>query len=251
MRRSHGRDEMELLDANQPANPMQSLQAYRSPRRRAQWAMALIALIAIASLILVVFRISERNLLVDLSTGNISTNSLRLAQESDQRIASISTVLFVLNLLTVIPFLMWFNRSYRNLLAFGATGLRYGQSPNWAWISFFIPLLNIIRPFQTAQEMWTHTQSTLSSQMPDRDSIVLRWWASYMAMNLLGQITVRAWRDFESFDDIFNANGLSLASDIAVIIASVLAIVFLRRLTERQEMKYQEMTKATAPAESV
>lgn len=239
--------ETTTLDANKPANLLiDSLQAYRSPQRRAQWAIALIALIAIGSLIAVVFRIHERNLLVDLSTRNISANFLQLVQESDQRISSISTVLAVLNLLTVIPFLMWFNRSYRNLLAFGATDLRYGRSPNWAWISFFIPLLNIIRPFQNAQEIWTNTQSALSSQMPDRQWVVQQWWASYMAMNLLAQIAVRALRNTKTLDDLFNLNAVMLVSDIVVMIASVLAIVFLQRLTERQELKYREMLRATA-----
>jgi hypothetical protein len=53
---------------------------------------------------------------------------------------------------TIVIFLMWLHRAYRNLPALGAPKPRFSPSGAvWAW---FIPILNLWRPYQILREVW-------------------------------------------------------------------------------------------------
>src|SRR5688572_6359973 len=61
-------------------------------------------------------------------------------------------VFFVLFVIATVFWCMWVYRTYRNLPALGAEGLNY--SPGWAVGYYFIPVLNLFRPFQVMRETW-------------------------------------------------------------------------------------------------
>ena len=52
---------------------------------------------------------------------------------------------------------MWVHRTYRNLSALGAAGLR--RTPGWAVAYYFIPVLNLFRPFEVMRETWRASDS--------------------------------------------------------------------------------------------
>ena len=68
------------------------------------------------------------------------------AMEIDAQTVLIRLALFIVVLLTAVSFLAWIYRAHKNLRALGATDLKY--SPGWAIGGFFIPFLNIVRPYQ-------------------------------------------------------------------------------------------------------
>lgn len=160
------------------ANPMlESLQSYRRPRRPAQWTMMLIGLIAAMALLSLVFRVHERSLLVRVAEGAFLFRDPGELEDSDQRIQMTALLSSLICIVAGIVFLRWVNLSYRNMLAFGAKDLRYGRSPNWAWIAFFIPILNLFRPAQIAQEIWEYTQPDPLGSSGQSDRIIALWWA--------------------------------------------------------------------------
>jgi hypothetical protein len=55
-------------------------------------------------------------------------------------------------LLTAVFFLIWIYRTHKNLTVLGATELKY--SPGWAVGGFFVPLVNLFRPYQVVTEIW-------------------------------------------------------------------------------------------------
>lgn len=60
-------------------------------------------------------------------------------------IAFTAVVEFPVYILTVVFFLIWLNRSYKNLTPLGAQDLAY--SSGWAVGYWFIPFVNLVRPF--------------------------------------------------------------------------------------------------------
>ena len=54
--------------------------------------------------------------------------------------------------MTALFFLLWTYRSYRHLSALSDRDLRF--SPGWAVGWFFVPIMNLFRPYQVMKEMW-------------------------------------------------------------------------------------------------
>lgn len=70
-------------------------------------------------------------------------------------IIDIISVLFfglLLSIIKVILFLYWYYKAYHNLYAFNAKGLSY--SPRMAVVWWFIPIINLWKPFTAFKEIW-------------------------------------------------------------------------------------------------
>ena len=74
------------------------------------------------------------------------------AEGIDARQAMIGVVQVGLFLACAIVFSMWFHRAHKNLKAGGLNDLQY--TPGWAVGGFFVPFLNLVRPFQLINEVW-------------------------------------------------------------------------------------------------
>src|SRR5688572_9717366 len=62
----------------------------------------------------------------------------------------------------IVVFLVWMRRSYINLKALGVRGLEY--SPGWAVGCWFIPFVNLVRPYTIMKEIWTRSDPDLEAQ---------------------------------------------------------------------------------------
>src|SRR6185369_16058382 len=60
---------------------------------------------------------------------------------------------FVIYITTVVFFLMWIHRAYKNLSALNPAN-RLDNSPGWAVGSFFIPFANLFIPYRIVKEIW-------------------------------------------------------------------------------------------------
>ncbi len=60
-------------------------------------------------------------------------------------------------LASVCSFLIWFHRAYRRLEVLEVGNRRY--SATWAVLGWFIPFLNLVRPYRVAIEIWERTDS--------------------------------------------------------------------------------------------
>jgi hypothetical protein len=77
---------------------------------------------------------------------------------------------------------MWVHRTYRNLPSLGASDLNY--SPGWAVGYYFIPILNLFRPYQVMRETW---QASDPRNIGQRDwkylaapALLSIWWAMHV-----------------------------------------------------------------------
>lgn len=91
--------------------------------------------------------------------------------------------LFAIRLLlyfaTGVCFLAWLHRAYGNLRSLGARQL--DSSPGWAVVSFFIPILNLFRPYQIVRETWRHSHPALPAgqitmaQSNNYSTVIVGW----------------------------------------------------------------------------
>jgi hypothetical protein len=145
---------------------------------------------------------------------------------------------------TAVLFAMWMYRSYKNLLDMGIRGLAY--SPGWAAGSLFVPILNLFRPCQIAQEMWRASTPDLEEDRPRSwrkasGSVVIGfWWAFWIISNLLYN---------GSFRTIFSNNPeevrlgtvVGMMANGVACLAGLFAILMVLGLRRRQEAKLDRL----------
>lgn len=123
-------------------------------------------------------------------------------------------------------FLGWTYRLSRNLRAFGAAGLR--TAPMWAVLFFFVPLLNLYRPFQTFREIWQASDPNLAAlawRKTRPPALLGFWWASVLLMDVLDALANL---------DAGNTS-IEAADNAADLLCALLTAYVVRMVTTRQE----------------
>ena len=171
----------------------------------------------------------------------LATDPIR--SPSGQELGGIVAIFQVLAFVTTaVLFLRWTHRAYKNLAAFGTYGLH--TTPGWAVGYFFVPIVNLYKPLVIFSEMWrastpdTDTSNSLAWGSVRVPGLLMGWWLCWVLHGFL---------DRAVFSQAFRGSGgtpdpvLSAASDGTGIVAAVLAILVVRRLSARQQAKRDGM----------
>lgn len=146
-------------------------------------------------------------------------------------------------LATMGIFIWWFQRTYGNLSALGASDLRYTHG--WSMGAWFVPFLNLVRPVQIANDTWQGSDPALSATVgPDwrtgtRSAIVGVWWAAFLISGVVDRIGSS--RPTATLSQIVSSDRFLMASNVVEAVAAALAIVFVLQLTRRQATRAAEV----------
>jgi hypothetical protein len=174
------------------------------------------------------------------------------ATEADdaESLADATSIAVGLALYVVGPavFLPWFYTAYVNLRRFGLRNLRY--SPGWSIGSWFIPIFNFFRPKQIANDLYRGTaggnlNATGRIDTHEVSPLLHWWWAIYLLSAL---VTTFAGSNFSDEDPFASDSPLfdslederafyigDLLSSAVGIVAAVLAVLVIRRITADQD----------------
>lgn len=149
----------------------------------------------------------------------------------------ISRALALASIVVLVYWMLWVHRTYRNLPALGALGLRF--TPGWAVAYYFIPLVHLYRPFQVMHETWRasderHAGGESWKSLP-KPAIVNWWWG--MKVGILVSVVVYVVLEFQE-DSAWTLVAASALDIFNTVVAAVIIIVELRiveTLTELQE----------------
>jgi len=151
-------------------------------------------------------------------------------------------------------FLLWFQRAYRNLPSLGAAEL--SSSSMEAVLCFFIPFLNLVRPYQLAQEIWRG--SDLSELDPEQkvvfSSALVGWWWVFVWISIL--LRLAAWYTNRYTGSAGNtlvagealvAVWFSMGAVLMQMIAALLGLHVVKTITTNQDEKWRRLaTQDTA-----
>jgi eukaryotic-like serine/threonine-protein kinase len=160
---------------------------------------------------------------------------------TDLREGLVAGLAFVVYLFVIVFFIRWFRRAYRNLPAVGATGLRYRSG--WTIGSWFIPIVGLILPKQMANDIW---RASDPDERPDQGTLwqgretpplYQWWWGFFVVGSLLGNASFRAELAADDIHGYRRAATVAIASDLVDIVGATLAVLVIRRTTERQEAR--------------
>lgn len=230
---------------------------YQSVGAQARNVAVLLGVSCLVAVVSVWFDAQEVDLAERLLAGESISDEAVAAHES--REASIRGVGSAIRVLTAVLFLAWWHRLYANLHALGARDLF--TTPGWAVAYFFIPILNLIRPYWIARDIWS--ECTLrDGRDAQRAQVIVWWWGfwvfgavttgianwKYRSMTRgLQEEALRGWSEttknlsLEAMEHWREAAIWMLRADVLVGVAAVFAIFAVRALSARQEAKHAEV----------
>lgn len=202
-----------------------------------------LVVIIVIDVIAVVFDYLQIQLLTRVQAGELITEAEAMANDSRQ--AMIGIIYVIMFIVTAVLFCVWIHRAHKNLPSLGAEGLKY--SPGWAVGGFFVPILNLFRPYQVTREIWKASDPSvdvndgLAWQNTDASPIIILWWIMFLVSGFIGYFLMRASLTAETIGELLTVSKLTLATDIVDIPAAFLAILVVRTIGHRQKQKSQRL----------
>lgn len=223
---------------------------YATARTRARWTMVFLSVILIGSLASAGASWMHLGVLQKTLDGDFHQSEI---DASNLREGLIALVLLVANIGTIVSFLMWFHRAHRNLPALGAAEPRF--SPGWAVGWWFIPFMNLFRPYQVAKEIWKGSDPATMPGAPDspwsRSSLALVrwWWFFFLLMNFAGQFGAQFGIRASSIEELLFLSQVDIVVSLVTVLAALVTIFLVRRVTLNQDDRFWRLTEgASKPA---
>ena len=214
---------------------------------RARWAVIALSAVIVSDVVGIASDWLELDLLNRVLDGeDVPLSDL---ESNDDRQAAVGILVLATFVGTVVFFIRWFHAAYSNLLALGQPELRY--KPGWAIGAWFVPFLNLWRPKQIADDIWRgsapdaptlHEVGWKSRPVP---GLLNLWWGAWIVSVFVGNFAARVWFDTDTAEDLRRADIADMAGLTLDLLAAVLAIAVIRRLTARQAERAQGLELAS------
>lgn len=151
---------------------------------------------------------------------------------------------------SAIAFVVWFHRVRVNAEVFDPHGHRFRRG--WAIGGWFTPVVALWFPRQIAGDIWQAgarpDASGIRPQLPQ--TLLTLWWTTFWLSNAayrFGSYSLGS-RAAEFADGYQEAIGWLLLADLLSVVAAVLAVLVVQRLTAMQQQRFAE---SAAPAYGV
>ena len=218
---------------------------YASPRGRARLAEIALGVHAIALAVLAASTFQGVTLLRNVVDGEYAAmpdaEFWALLDANNSRQAIVWLLYLATLIFTVIAFLMWQHRIRKNADYVGVTGLRFSMAGVMGW--WFVPIMNLFRPYQVMKEMWQSNYHNVNEQPDWRDLAVSGllgwWWGLFLVGGWVGNIALRIYFRNDDIDSLIMADWLYIGSSMLLMVAAVIAIALVREITAFQESKQQ------------
>lgn len=221
---------------------------YRTPRGLANVVRGMIIGLVPITLCLIAAQSHQWHVLTQIAAHAFASRDEMVATAtlSDRIVAALAVLVGVLSLATHIPAGMWIYRAACNVRALGARGL--DDSPGMAVGWYFVPFLNLVRPFRAMEQVWR--ASTLPGQWQKKTQVppLLRWWwAAWLIGNVVSSASFRFSppQGSADIDALIRQTQMSMAAEFTNVVASVLFLLVVLGLTRLQEQQQANPTPAS------
>jgi hypothetical protein len=142
------------------------------------------------------------------------------------------------NIVLIILFCVLMPRANRNARWFARMPMEF--TPGWAAGYFFVPVLNLWRPYQAMKEIWLASDPEppdprLNARYAYVSALLPVWWGVFVARNILAQISSGFGKHLNEPEDFISAGRVQIVAWTVAIAAAVLATALVRELAKRQD----------------
>lgn len=174
-------------------------------------------------------------------TGDLSSD---VVFYPDPWLASVLAISILVGILGFILLLLWYYRNHRNLAALGASELRF--TPGWAVVWWFIPILNLWKPYQVTVEVMKASDPAVGRTDKEtrktmrRPPFVLAWWLfNFVALGVMILAYIVAALEAEITSGAQDTSWLLVVEVIITVIGAWLTIKLVREIDTRQARKIE------------
>lgn len=201
--------------------------------QRAKYALTAFYTLLVAELALMMSNIYQLILIKRIAVGNYTEEEV---VSNDQRHTMIAYIYLGILVITAIVFIFWFRRAYRNLDLSGRANTQHAD--NWAVGCWFVPFLNLYRPFEIMKEIWIKTQQSIPNLLNTKSSQIIGiWWVTWLVSSIIANIGNR-FISQSSIEDYITSVKVQIVSDVLEVVALVLIITIVKQ-TSRMETALQ------------
>jgi hypothetical protein len=200
---------------------------------RSKNAIILIWIVMSLDIIAFISNYFQYDLLQTVANGGTVTSGEAVFNDIRQQI--IGVVYGITYLVSGIVFIQWFRRAYFNL-HLRSSHLLY--TDGWAAGSWFVPFLNLFRPFQIMKELYVETARIFTKKGLSEEASSTKflgwWWALWLINNLVAQYEFRTNLKAEIAADLSN---VTFAGMIGNLISIPLAIITVKVVKDYAKME--------------
>jgi hypothetical protein len=211
----------------------------------ARWATGLLIATLAMAWVAVGVDLAELRLLLRATGGSHVALEARAAQLTTNEILLwIQGTLFVA---TAVAFLAWLFQARVNLRAFGVRRPNYSRG--WVVWGFFVPLVNLFRPYQVIREVWQGSDPQSQDGFNWRSLPVSRllpaWWALFVGWGLLQLLALLSNTGAGvNLAKLQLSRGLTTLADVCAAVGAFLACFVVARISNAQHEKWQNQQRA-------
>lgn len=208
----------------------------RSNEHRGRILLSIIWIVLIIEVLSLISSGMQYDLLQTISNGGEITDEAATA--NDLREQLIAIIYLIAYITSGIVFIMWFRRAYFNLHQKVQT-LSYSES--WAAGSWFVPFVNLYRPFQIMKELYQETKQYIT----DRDTyteidlttkFLGLWWTLWIVNGIFGQVNWRLFRNAETLSDFIASTPFDIAGGLLGIGLALVTIRVIKDYTNAEKL---------------
>jgi hypothetical protein len=205
-------------------------------RTLARIAVAFIGALSVVHLLSVIFQLERLGVLTKIRSQ--TPGILTAAQASDARIAVTGVAALLFMIPSVVMFLMWLFAAYRNLSLVGSKDA--DDTPGWAVGYFFIPFLNLYKPYVIVKELSLRSADgnvPVSREEGERGpALVAIWWIAFLFSGIVSEIGVLASAGNKGLDRLEWATQMLVAGNGRRVLAGGLVIAVILSIDRKQAL---------------
>lgn len=182
------------------------------------------------------FGLSILSMLSDFMQMNLLSSvsfSQAQAESNDSRQQIIGLLCLGAYIVTGIVFLKWIHRANLNCHGFVTQKMEY--SPGWAVGYYFIPFVNLYKPYRAMKEIWNVSANPTGWQNKKGNSLLGWWWALWLISGVLGQAVLRMSLRADTISSLTALTSVSIMSDIIDIPLYIIAVSLVSAIYRMQE----------------
>lgn len=131
-------------------------------------------------------------------------------------------------------FLNWIFRTSTNLHALSNESMEY--TPGWSVGWFFVPFLNLIKPYQAMKEIW----EVVHCRQPVSHTLIGVWWGLWLVGNVSSQVAMRLIGEADNLEEYNASLQVFMASDAVGVLLNIVAITLVYRISTTFEANFSE-----------
>jgi len=174
-------------------------------------------------------------ILDQVQSGEEVTETVTALNDLQYGLVALAT--FGINIAVIVTFIQWFRRAYHNLQR---AGYHTELSEAWAAGAWFVPFLNLVRPYKIMKEIWYQTQSAYATRV-ENHGILRAWWIMCLLRSWYNNITTQMSFKSETTSDFIRDTTLSIFGDLFTIPCIVVTVMMIRQTASFEELFTQQL----------